>query len=667
MRKIILLFFMLILSWQAPFAQVPDQYEEDVATLIMTPEVLSVAAGDTFSIALTLTTYSGQRPLWQLETPQVSQGSVVNLQKPIPTLIKVGSKNEYGHDGPVTVLVSLSVPMYHEGQTIEYELDGNWPLCADVCGVFPIKLKFSLNVGETVYNDAVESLFAKARANLPQNSYWSAEMQADNEEMLLLVHMAPEEMVDIEEVSFFPYADGVLLYGAEQSFTIAPEGLYVSSEREAAAPMASSLDGVLSIKYNNGDTVNVIQGSSPSASLKIISQTVIFDMTIFELILYALLGGIILNLMPCVFPVLSLKALALLRSHQSHRSEGWAYTAGILTSFILIAITILAIRNGGETIGWGFQLQEPIFVAAMVFILVAVGLSLSGLYTIQIGVEGVGNSLTESSGVKGSFFTGVLAALVATPCTAPFMAPAIGYAITQPMHITLVGFAALGFGLALPFLLLSYFPILSNILPKPGAWMEKIKEALAFPMYLTAAWLIWVFTNQTNSNASLMLMLGLILFAFSIWLWQQSTSKMTHLFSAVVLAGSIFIAIPTSSNPASHDILDGEPFSEMRLDELKKEGRRVFVYFSADWCITCKVNENISLYKDENRKLVVERNIAILKGDWTNRNETIAKVLASHNRMGVPLYLYYASGMDKPIILPEILTPDILTDIFRDK
>ena len=667
MRKIVIILFMLMFTFQTSFAQAPDHYEKDASTLVITPELLSVAAGDTFSIALTLTPIGEQRPLWNIEAPKVSQGSVVNLQKPVPTLIKDGSKNKYGYDGPVTVLLSLSVPINHEGHTIDYELDGNWPFCADVCGDFPIKLKFSLDVGLTVYNEAAESLFTSARANLPNTSFWSSEMQSDNDEMLLLVHMAAEEMASIKTVQFYPYADGVLLYGADQSFTITPEGLYIISKREAMAPMATELDGILSIQYNNGESINVIQDVMPSASLKQVEQTPLIDMSILELILYALIGGIILNLMPCVFPVLSLKALALLRSHQSHRSEGWAYTAGILTSFILIAITILAIRNGGETIGWGFQLQEPIFVAAMVFILVAVGLSLSGLYTIQIGIEGAGNSLTESQGPKGSFFTGVLAALVATPCTAPFMAPAIGYAITQPMHITLLGFAALGFGLALPFLLLSYFPILSNILPKPGAWMEKIKEALAFPMYITAAWLIWVFTNQTNSNASLMLMLGLVLFAFSIWLWQQSKSKVFHMISVAVLAGSIFIAIPTSGKPTSHDILDGEPFTEVRLDELKKEGRRVFVYFSADWCITCKVNENISLYKDANRKLVTDRNIAILKGDWTNRNETIAKVLARHNRMGVPLYLYYASGADKPLILPEILTPNSLTDIFREK
>jgi thiol:disulfide interchange protein len=392
-----------------------------------------------------------------------------------------------------------------------------------------------------------------------------------------------------------------------------------------------------------------------------------FDMSIIELILYALLGGLILNLMPCVFPVLSLKALALLRSHESHRSEGWAYTVGILASFILIAITMIIIRAGGETIGWGFQLQEPKFVGAMVFILLAVGLSLSGFYTIQFGFESSGNSLTKSSGIKGSFFTGVLAALVATPCTAPFMAPAIGYAITQPMHITFIGFLALGFGLALPFLLLSYFPVLSNILPKPGPWMEKLKEALAFPMYITAAWLIWVFTNQAGSDATLMLLIGLILFAFAIWLWQQSTSKAVHILSVAVIIGSIFIAVPSTKDPTSQDVLDGEPYSEMRLNTLKKEGRRVFVYFSADWCITCKVNEQVSLYSDVNRALVFERNIAILKGDWTNRNETIAKVLASHKRMGVPLYLYYASGMDEPIILPEILGPNSVTDIFKEK
>ncbi len=657
---------MLLLAWHTSFAQTPDLLIEDVSTLVVTPEVLSVAPGDRFSVALTLTLFNGQRPLWQLDGPHVTPGEIVNLQKPVPKLIKVGEKTEYGYVGPVTILASLSAPMDHADKTIEYQLSGNWPFCADVCGSIPINLKFTVDVGETIYNDEAQALFTKARTNLPSTSFWAAEMQSDNDEMLLLIHMSEDEMASIDSAEFYPNGNGVLQNGAKQKTSKEQGGLLIRSHREAMAPMATDLSGVLALKDKSGKIAYYSQEAVPSATLKKMIPNEQIEMSVIQLILFAVLGGVILNLMPCVFPVLSLKALALLRSHESHKGEGWAYTAGILTSFSLIGAIILSLRAGGETIGWGFQLQEPLFVAAMVFILVAVGLSLSGLYTIRLGIEGAGQSLTESNDKKGSFFTGVLAALVATPCTAPFMASAIGYAITQPIYVTMLGFLSLGFGLALPFLLLSYFPVLSSILPKPGAWMEKLKEALAFPMYITAAWLIWVFTNQVGSDAALMLLIGLVIFTFSIWLWQQSKSKLAHICSILFLIVSFTIAFPPSNETTDNDILDGESYSDARLIELKKDERRIFVYFTADWCITCKVNEQISLYREENRKLVSDRNIAILKGDWTNRNETIAKVLARHNRMGVPLYLYYPSGADKPIILPEILTPNSLTDIFRD-
>ena len=666
MRLLIQSIFLLVLSFQAAFAQGTDHHESEAASFALTSEVSSVAAGDIFSVALTVTPAADGKSLWQIPLPQSSLEFVSPVQRPAPELIQVGDSTEYGYSGPVTLLMAVAVPPDYTKETITYSLDVSWPVCFESCKDENVSLEFTLGVGATHYDAESEDFFAQVRSKMPEYSFWSAEMQSDNDEMLLLVHMSAEETANIEDVSFFPYAGGVLSYGAGQSYSVKDDGLYISAAREPSDPMPASLDGILSIIYTNGDSLNVIQDASPSATLKTNVVTVNFELTILELVFYALVGGLILNLMPCVFPILSLKALALMRSHDSHRSEGWAYTAGIVSSFILIALAIVSFRAGGELVGWGFQLQSPIFVAMLVFIMVAVGLSLSGLYSINLGIEGAGQSLTESRGPKGSFFTGVLAALVATPCTAPFMATAIAYAITQPMPITILGFAALGFGLALPFLLLSYFPILSYILPKPGVWMEKCKEALAFPMYITAAWLIWVFSKQANSDDTLMLLIGTVIFAFAIWLWQQSKSRVAHMFAVIILAGSVFIAAPSSNGPDEKDVLDGEPYSDQRLDELKATGRPVFVYFSADWCITCKVNEQISLFTADNRTLVAERNIAVLKGDWTNRNEMIARVLARHNRMGVPLYLYYPSGVDKPVILPEILSPTSITDVFRD-
>lgn len=676
MQYITSFLFSIILVAQTAFAQTPVNAEHDAAKL--RSEVSSVAPGDMLWLSLSNMSDEGSHTLWKNpgnnEPSQsvfewrVDDGvSISQAYYPVPTLISAATGSRYGYPNQNTLLFSVSVPEDFTEKTLDIKLFAEWLTCQQACSKQQETFDLSIPVGETVYNDDVEAHFIEARQALPQDSFWSADMQADNDEMQLLVHMSPQEMSTIRGVTFIPSANGILELGSEQSFSVGKQGLLLRAEREAMAPMATELNGILSITDIEGKTVHFWQEANPSTTLKTTNEPAQVDMSLIELIIYALLGGLILNLMPCVFPVLSLKALALLRSHENHRMEGWSYTAGILVSFSAIAVVLLLLRAGGETIGWGFQLQEPRFVALMVFVLVAVGLSLSGLFSINLGIEGAGQSLTESKGSKGSFFTGVLATLVATPCTAPFMAPALAFAITQPVHITFLGFLALGFGLALPFLLLSYVPTLSKILPKPGAWMEKLKEALAFPMYITAAWLIWVFTNQTGSDAALMLMLGLILFSFAIWMWQQSSSRVLHMLSVGVIAVSAFIAVPSVSGTSDQDILDGEPYTTERLEELRADDRRVFVYFSADWCITCKVNERISLYSDTNRTLAADRNIAILKGDWTNRNEMIAKVLASHNRMGVPLYLYYPRGADTPIVLPEILTPNSITDIFKDQ
>lgn len=668
----------VFMSWNVAFAQTSDVYEGETATFELTSEVSSVAAGDIFWLALTIKPESDDfQYKWGKRTIEFDGlkfkwhsrygYSFGDSKYPEPNSIIINGEQSFGYNGIITILIPVTTNDDYSEDKVPLKLYIENEMCPRQFTYACKSLNLTIDIGETAYTDEHEQLFSDARSKLPEMSWWAAEMQSDNDEMQLLVHMSTEEMANIKSIAFFPYGNDVLTTGAEQSFSNEDDGLLIRSARDPMAPMASNLNGVLSITYKSGEVNSFELNVLPSSTLKTMRPMKAIDMSILELIIYALIGGLILNLMPCVFPILSLKALALMRSQENHHKEGWAYTFGILVSFLAIALTIISLRAGGETVGWGFQLQEPTFVALMVFVLVAVGLSLSGLYTIRLGIEGAGHSLTESKGSKGSFFTGVLAALVATPCTAPFMAPALAFAIMQPLHITLIGFLALGFGLALPFLLLSYVPKLSDYLPKPGPWMEKLKEGLAFPMYATAAWLLWVFTNQAGSASALMLMIGLIIFAFAIWLWQQSSSRRIHGLSLIILIIAGYVAMPSANEPSENDILNGEPFSEMRLQELRNDSRRTFVYFSADWCITCKVNERISLFTDANRELAIERNIAILKGDWTNRNEKIAKVLESYNRMGVPLYLYFPSGAKEAIVLPEILTPNSITDLFKEK
>ena len=387
-------------------------------------------------------------------------------------------------------------------------------------------------------------------------------------------------------------------------------------------------------------------------------------------LLSAILGGLILNLMPCVFPVLSLKALSFASSNMSNHNQqlhGWAYTAGVVGSFAAVAIAIIGAREAGEALGWGFQLQHPVFVAFMAYLFFVMGLSLSGLLEIGTSWMGAGQSLTSGKGMSSSFFTGVLAAVVASPCTAPFMASALGFALTQPFAIALLIFVALGFGMALPFLLLSYMPSLAKLLPAPGAWMDKLKQFLAFPLYATSVWLLWVLGHQVSSDAAVAIVLGAVFIGFGIWLIKlnpvKQLSQITKKALVVVSFGTaIVLALDVKTfKPTTNDLW--QAYTPALLNELRRKGEPVFVDLTADWCITCKVNERVAINTNAVQNKATELGIAMLQGDWTNSDPDISALLEKHGRSGVPLYLMYpASKNASPEILPQILSQKMVLD-----
>lgn len=395
------------------------------------------------------------------------------------------------------------------------------------------------------------------------------------------------------------------------------------------------------------------------------------DQSFFFYVLLAIGGGIILNLMPCVFPVLSLKALSF-ASHSegphSHQAHGWAYTLGVVISFVVVAIIIIALRSAGTAAGWGFQLQSPVFVAAVMYLFLVMGLSLSGVIYFGTGLMGVGQGLTSSDDLKGSFFTGVLAAVVASPCTGPMMAPALGFALTQPWYSAIFIFIALGFGLALPFLALSYSPALARALPAPGTWMETLKQFLAFPMYITSAWLLYVFGNQVGMTGAFFLMIGAIGIAYAIWVFQHVPEKGVGKWLARSSGYAALIA-------AAYIGYNGETFKKDEswvaftpsvVKELREGGQPVFVDFTADWCITCKANEAVAINREEFNDVATEFNYAKVKGDWTNEDPNITAVLTEYKRSGVPLYLVFPADLSKPAeVLPQILTKELVLEALR--
>jgi thiol:disulfide interchange protein DsbD len=386
----------------------------------------------------------------------------------------------------------------------------------------------------------------------------------------------------------------------------------------------------------------------------------------------ALVGGLILNLMPCVLPVLSFKALGLAQASRSHahaQAHALWYTAGVLASFALVGALVLGLRGAGQALGWGFQLQQPGVVGTLALLMFAIGLSLSGLFQFGASLAGVGQSLTEKSGATGDFFTGVLAVVVASPCTAPFMAGALGYAFTAPILPAMLVFLMLGLGLALPFLLIGFVPALASRIPKPGAWMDTLKHWLAYPMYFTAVWLVWVFGKQRGIDALALLLVAAVLLALGLWWFERlrySERRAGKLFSWLLLAmalGALVLATRGPANLAPSTGSEGTvPFSAKTLAELRAAHTPVFIDMTADWCITCKVNEKAVLQTDEFRALLKRTGTVYMVGDWTNQDPAISAFLDEFKAPGVPLYVLYPADGGPGRKLPQILSQGLMRE-----
>lgn len=397
--------------------------------------------------------------------------------------------------------------------------------------------------------------------------------------------------------------------------------------------------------------------------------------TLFSALLLALLGGLILNLMPCVLPVLSIKVLGLIENNESAqraRSHALWYAAGVLLSFVALGAAVLALRHLGQALGWGFQLQKPGVVSFLGLVMFAFGLSLSGVWHVGGRWTGVGHGLASRNGAAGDFFTGVLAVVVAAPCTAPFMAPALGWAFSASTVPALLVFACLGLGLALPFLLVGFVPALARVLPKPGAWMDTLKRILAFPLYLTAAWLVWVLAKQRGADAVGWWAVAAIAVAFAAWAWTHARMRGTRW--GIVAALLALLSVPwmlwTISNLPAADAArvqlptasDAVPFSEQRLADLRKANRVVLVNMTADWCVTCKANEKAVFARDGFKDALAAADAVYMVGDWTDVDPAITAYLQRYKAVGVPLYVVYPRGGGEGTVLPTVLTPTLVRE-----
>lgn len=393
------------------------------------------------------------------------------------------------------------------------------------------------------------------------------------------------------------------------------------------------------------------------------------NLTVISAVLFALIGGLILNLMPCVFPVLSLKVMHMAQFGQdAHhaRMHGLAYTVGVVASFMVVAGVLLILRYFGDWVGWGFQLQSPYFVAGLVLLFFAMSLTMTGYVEFGQNLMGVGQGLTQKSGMTGSFFTGVLATVVATPCTAPFMGSAIGFALLQPAYVSLLIFGAMGLGLALPILLISFAPVLAQWMPKPGAWMNTFRQLMAFPLFATALWLMWVLVEIRGTDALLKVGIGLIIFSVAIW----PALSVTHNQGLVgtwlkrgLRYGMLVLAMFMVLDQREAEELWQE-YSPALVSASLADGKSVFVDVTAAWCITCKANERVALSGSKFEQLVADNDIVLIKADWTNPSPDVDALIAGFNRDGVPLYAFYEQGSPVPEILPQILTSGLIEEVF---
>ncbi len=601
------------------------------------------------------------------------------LQWPYPERLPVGPLMNFGYEDEVMLLTQMTPPQSLDpSQPVTLQADVRWLVCLEEClpESATLKLKIPVLLGDPLPNLNWSAAFEETRQAFPMESPWLASFEL-NETTLDLILPVPNLAADrIKSVAFFPYEDGLITNAADQQLVISPDGLVLTLER-GYQPDFEALKGVIVITEDLDNTLGV-QAFTIDTTEPDVAQPIL------QILGLALLGGIILNLMPCVFPVLSLKALNIVQQAQHNpgrvRLQSLVFTAGILVSVGILGGVLFGLKAMGLQIGWGFQLQSPGFVLILIYLLFAVGLSLSGVFIVGAAWMGVGQKLTMQSGYLGDFFTGVLATVVATPCTAPFMATAIGVALTQPPVIALAILETLGFGLALPYLIIGFTPSLQQHLPKPGAWMETLQQLLAFPIYGAAAWLLWVLTLQTGTTGLALGLSGIILIAFAIWSYQKTRQfhrfwrrlgliltlvSLTISLAWVPLISTQTVTPATSTVAAANSTsgIDWEPYSAARLAELKSKETPTFLSFSAAWCISCLVNEQIVFSQPEVIQSFAEKEVAVLKGDWTHYDPTITTALNQFGRSGVPLYVFYTDLASDPVILPQILTPNTVLDL----
>jgi len=622
---------------------------------------------------------SGEPPRINWTLPQgITAGP---LQFPAPKRLPLGPLMDFGYEDEVLFPFSFDVPKSAAPGPAALDAKVSWLVCREVCipGKAELGMRVMLAAGapaSPMTSSVDGEIFKRGIATLPAPlpSTATAAFQATPTGFRLGVTTGQRET----EAVFFPSDQSIIDNPSQQKLTPTKDGLILELKKDAnlqANP--PQLKGIIELSGGRNYVLTAMPGTvaaPPAAPAVSVAQ-------IFRAAGLAFLGGMLLNLMPCVFPVLFLKGLSLLQSGSEERHKlrrhGFVYTAGILVSFWLLVAVLLVLRSAGRSLGWGFQFQSPVFLMLMAGLLFFMGLSLAGQFEIGLTLTSTGGSLMAKQGYAGSFFTGVLAVIVATPCTAPFMGPALGYAIGAPVAVTFAVFTALALGLAAPYVALTLQPAWTRFLPRPGAWMEVLKQAISVPIFATVIWLAWVVTSGYGAELLAALLASFLLLAVAGWFLGRWPAKRWATVVAVVivavvvalaaygekLAGEQTVpATPVGAGTQSTSAGTWQPWSADAVQKSLAASQPVFVDFTASWCLSCQVNERVALSRPEVMQAFAAKNVALYRADWTREDPAITQALTDLGRSGVPVYALYSPGHGDPVLLPQVLTPGIVTD-----
>lgn len=639
---------------------------------------------------------------------------------PAPKPLPYQGLVNYGFEEDLLIKIPVFVPSDYVGDEITLSGKATWLVCKEICLPEEQELSLTLKVvDEAPSSQTTPAIFQEFEWFFPKDyaaeTQGSATFEKTEDEFRLILSDFPE-IEGVQKIHFFPYEYGGLEYAAPQQWARTGDVFEVITKPQTPQ-QPEMVTGLLKIQTLKDFRVFAIEASpvggddvaqemaapvgvddgtqtqsietepaeiatpEAAATTETLDEVAINDVSsvestgilaFWQVLLFAVLGGMILNLMPCVFPVLFMKAMHLINHENDEtevRTSALYYLFGVLLSFVIVGGALLVLRALGQEIGWGFQLQSPIFVSLMALLFMLIGMNFLGVFDIGSGAMGWGSKLAGREGRGGAFWTGVLAVVVATPCTAPFMASALGATLVLPPALSVLVFVALGFGLALPFVLISIIPVLRRLLPSPGLWMETFKQFLAFPMFASALWLLWVLSFQGGSTLILATLAVGFMLTFILWMMNKRTSLVTLIvaLAALCAAGYLFYGYVVGSEPNMPSLDQAaqtsyeQPFTQERYDALVADGNKIFVNMTAAWCITCQANDRSTLATDTVKQAFADNNVTYLKGDWTSFNKEITAFLKTHGRNGVPLYVY-VDGNGETHVLPQILTPSLVLE-----